>query len=64
MNATPINPAVVRTPDGRLGTLFARYQMRGCVRFCMDGSIYTYPLTVHDYHITAAPERPGQIRRA
>ena len=59
----PVNPQVVRVPDGRIGCLVHRMGIQGAVEFGRQRCLETYHLTALIYHITLPPvERKGRRR--
>jgi hypothetical protein len=59
----PVNPQIVRVPDGRVGCLVARHGFDGCVEFGAQWVLETYHLTTLVYHIALPPvERKGRRR--
>jgi hypothetical protein len=59
----PVNPQLVRVPDGRVGCLVHRMGFNGCVEFGQQRCLETYHLNALTYHITLPPvERKGRRR--
>lgn len=47
-----VNPVVVRTRDGRVGTLTARIGLKGCIEFGEHRRVETHSLEYLHYHLT------------
>lgn len=58
---TPINPAVVKVPDGRVGVLIARRGLDACIAFGKFRILGTYPLTILQYHLSTSTDKTARF---